>query len=408
MSSKTMRVLFVPREQYPTDRVRINVLFGRELTSRGHAIDVVMQAANEKIPPGRHDWYGRTLFVGPTDSGDGIYHRVRKHWLSIKHDLRTMFAARKDRYDAILVSDKFIIGIAGALIARMHGLKYIFWLTFPYPEIELLGAREKTARYPVIARIRGVLSGWALYRWILPSADHVFVQTDRMGKAVVERGIDPRKVSPIVSGFDFGAIGQAGIQEIAGGVRPSVRLAYLGTLSADRHLEVLIEMMACLRQQGVAAHLVFVGSADRPRDQQILEELAVKLGVADAIEITGFLPQKEAWRRVAEADICLSPIWRSPIYDVGSPTKLVEYMAMGMPVVANDHPEQRLVLRESRAGVCVPWAGRHFARAVRFLMRLPAAERAEMGARGRTWVEANRTYARIADEVERHCLSVMG
>jgi glycosyltransferase involved in cell wall biosynthesis len=402
-----MRVLFVPREQYPTDRVRINVLFGRELLSRGHEIDVVMQAASEKVATGRHDWYGRTLFVGPTDSADGVYHRVRKHWLSIQHDVRMMLSARSDRYDALLVSDKFIIGVLGALISRMRGLKYIFWLTFPYPEIELLGARERTARYPFIAKLRGMLSGWALYRWILPWADHVFVQTERMKDAVCARGISRDKVSPIVSGFDFRAIALASPNGPASEPRSAVRLAYLGTLSADRHLEVLIDMLVHLRAAGMNARLIFVGHADRIRDQQMLEERATRLGVADAVEITGFLPQKEAWLRVAEADICLSPIYRSPIYDVGSPTKLVEYMAMGMPVVANDHPEQRLVLRESRAGVCVPWSGRHFARAVRWLMKLPPAERVAMGTRGRTWVEANRTYARIADEVEKTCLTLL-
>jgi len=83
-------------------------------------------------------------------------------------------------------------------------------------------------------------------------------------------------------------------------------------------------------------------------------------------------------------------------------------MALGMPVVANDHPEQRAILRESRAGVCVPWAARHFARAVRWLASRGSEERAAMGARGRAWVENNRTYARIADGVERKCLEAIG
>jgi glycosyltransferase involved in cell wall biosynthesis len=85
----------------------------------------------------------------------------------------------------------------------------------------------------------------------------------------------------------------------------------------------------------------------------------------------------------------------------------VEYLALGCPVVANDHPEQRLILRESRAGVCVPWGARHFARAVRWLMARSQAERAAMGSRGRAWVECNRTYARIADQMERTLIAVV-
>ncbi len=110
---------------------------------------------------------------------------------------------------------------------------------------------------------------------------------------------------------------------------------------------------------------------------------------------------------LASADICLSPIHRSPILDVGSPTKLIEYLALGMPVVANDHPEQKVILQASRAGVCVPWGAQYFARAVRWLMRRSPAEREAMGSRGRAWVETNRTYALIAADVERTCIAVL-
>src|SRR5690606_12350643 len=98
---------------------------------------------------------------------------------------------------------------------------------------------------------------------------------------------------------------------------------------------------------------------------------------------------------------------RSPLLDVGSPTKMIEYLALGIPVVANDHPEQRLILRDAKAGVCVPWGARHFARGVRWLMSKSPEERAEIGRRGRVWVERHRTYARIADDVERTCLETI-
>jgi len=188
---------------------------------------------------------------------------------------------------------------------------------------------------------------------------------------------------------------------------PSITVAYLGTLNAGRRLEVLVDMLALLRSSGMNARLLLVGHAENPRDRLLLEQRAAERNVTPHLEITGFLPQSEALKRISEAHVGLSPFYPSPILDVASPTKLVEYLALGMPVVANDHPEQRLILRETRAGVCVPWGARHFARAVRWLMSRSRAERAEMGARGRTWVEQNRTYARIADDVERTCIEVI-
>ena len=407
MTKQIIRMLFMPREPFPTDRVRINVLFGRELLARGHEIDLVMQAASDRVSTGAHTWHGRTIWVGPTDSADGFLHRMRKHWLALRHDLRSLKLAKRKNYDAVLVSDKFLLASIAVLIARIRGLKFVFWLTFPYPEADLADAQVRTARYPWLARIRGFVSRSLLYEWVLPRSDFVFVQSARMKSDVCAHGINPAIVLPIVSGFDPKTIVPRTSQSTRG-PSASVTVAYLGTLNAARHLDVLVDMLAQLRERGMPAKLLFVGDADRPRDRLMLERCAKELGVAEHMEITGFLPQSEALARVQEADVCVSPFYPSPVLLSTSPTKLVEYLALGCPVIANDHPEQRLILRESRAGVCVPWGARHFARAVRWLMACSHAERAAMGSRGRAWVESNRTYAHIADEMERVFTKILG
>jgi len=407
MPKRVLRLLFIPRESFPTDRVRINVLFGRELVSRGHEIDLVMQAADESVDAGPRRWQGCTVRVGRTDAGFGMLHRLRKVWLDVAHDLRCLRRARRTDYDAVLVSDKFLIGAVAAVIARMRGIRFMFWLTFPYPEADIDRVRTRIARFGRLTSIRGAATRWLLHRWIVPRSDHVFVQSERMKSGLCALGAPPEKVSPILTGFDPGEIRLAAPESRRAEPR-FVTLGYLGTLNAMRRLEVLVEMLAMLRDGGLPARLLLVGRVPNPGDRGIIERRAAELAVTDHVEITGHLPQAEALRRVSEAQVCLSPIYRSPLLDVGSPTKMIEYLALGIPVVANDHPEQRLILRESRAGVCVPWGARHFARGVRWLMAKRPEERDEMGRRGRSWVERNRTYAQIADDVERTCLEVVG
>ena len=72
---------------------------------------------------------------------------------------------------------------------------------------------------------------------------------------------------------------------------------------------------------------------------------------------------------------------------------------MGKAVVANDHPEQRLVLAESGGGICVPYQELAFSEAILELLRYPDKAR-EMGVRGRNYVEKYRTYGKIADLLE--------
>lgn len=180
----------------------------------------------------------------------------------------------------------------------------------------------------------------------------------------------------------------------------ALRIGYLGTLDASRRLEVLVDTLAILHRQGVPATLLLVGDSVSRQDRQRLTGRAEELGVARHLEITGMLPRREAMQRILEVDIAVSPIHRTPILDVGSPTKLVEYLAMRLPVVANSHPEQRQILAATRAGVCVPWGARHFARGILWLARQPAAVRAEMADRGQAWVMQHRTYRTLSRDLE--------
>ena len=399
-----MRMLYWTREEFPTYRVDIDVLFGRELIGRGHAIDFVMQAASPDIVPGPHLWRGRTVYVGRTATGS-VAARFAKHALALWHDLRSLHLARRDHYQALQVRDKFVIAAIAQWVARRRGMKFFFWISFPYPEADREHARTGETRFPFFANLRGIVSGWLLYRWIVPRADQVFVQSERMRQDFIRQGCSGRNLTPVPMGVDLSDTPQPN----CGATRPAgpVVLGYLGALNADRHPEVLIEMLALLRAEGHAVKLLLVGDASEPGDRQCLEQRVRELGVAEAVEITGMLPRAQALLRMQEVDIALSPYYPAPILLSTSPTKLVEYLALGLPVVASEHPEQRLILHLSRSGVCAPWGARYFARAVRWLLRRTQAQRLDMGARGRVWVEANRTYDRIADNLERQYRELM-
>ena len=98
------------------------------------------------------------------------------------------------------------------------------------------------------------------------------------------------------------------------------------------------------------ARLYVVGRGDDPEDETFLESEAARLGLQSSVVFVGQLPQAQALRYVREADVCVSPFYPTPVLRSTSPTKLVEYMAMGKAVVANDHPEQKRVIEESGAG----------------------------------------------------------
>jgi glycosyltransferase involved in cell wall biosynthesis len=270
-------------------------------------------------------------------------------------------------------------------------------MSYPFPEHDLEMAQAAGFPRSLPLRLRGTLGGLVLYRVILRYADHVFVQSEQMKQDVGTHGIPSEKITPVPMGVTEKAFHPAasGIDEIK--VVPN-RIVYLGTLAAVRRMETIIQAMPALLREVPSAHLYMIGDGNYPSERAFLEAEAKRLGVGEQVTFTGFLPLEEAWKIVLTAQVCLSPIYPTPTLKVGSPTKLVEYLALGKPVVANDHPEQSRIIAETRAGICVPWSSDAFASAIAEVLRHPD-KFATMAASGRDWVRVNRTYGRIADSV---------
>lgn len=67
------------------------------------------------------------------------------------------------------------------------------------------------------------------------------------------------------------------------------------------------------------------------------------------LELLGPMPNPKALQEIADASVALSPLLPFPNYLNSLPTKTLEYMAMGLPVVASDLPGTRAVLEQWEA-----------------------------------------------------------
>ena len=168
-----------------------------------------------------------------------------------------------------------------------------------------------------------------------------------------------------------------------------------------RQLDFLLKAFAVAAEDRPSVKLVFVGISEQPADVEFLESEVARMRLTEQVVFVGFLPREQALSYVRAASVCVSPIPANPVFDVASPTKILEYMALARPVVANDQPDQRQVLRESGAGICTPYDAGSFGKALIRLLDHPEEAR-EMGAKGRRYVKRTRTYAAIADTLEAH------
>ena len=118
-------------------------------------------------------------------------------------------------------------------------------------------------------------------------------------------------------------------------------LCYVGSVNpqdgVDYLLRSLRHLLYDLKRDDF--HCVVIGSGDSLDD---LRQLAGRLELNQHLEFTGFVSDDELRECLAAADICLDPDPSSPLNDVSTWIKIMEYMAYGKPIVSFDLKETRL------------------------------------------------------------------
>lgn len=387
-----MRLLFLTAETCPTYRADVAALFGKYLSRHGVFSDIV---AGRTPDHPQLKWGAGEMYLCDISGG-----QINKHIKTLLHGIKHLFIADRSRYQAIQVRDMPVLAAIGLLAARIKRLPFFYWMSYPMPEGQIDLARQRGLSAGLMKFLFPWVSGrvgrFLLYRMVLPCADHVFVQSEHMKADMVARGICSAKMTPVPMGVDMENIQLEDIP-IADDPRLQGRrvLVYLGTLDRVRRIEILFEMLANVRRHVPDVLLILAGDTSDDVHRTWLRQQAEASGVAEAVLWTGWLPMKEGWRYVRAAEVALSPIPRGPLLDCGSPTKVPEYLALGVPVVCNDNPDQEKVVRESGAGLCVPYTAEAFALAVLNMLR-NRRDGGDPSSLGVHYVKAQRSYEQIS------------
>jgi len=127
------------------------------------------------------------------------------------------------------------------------------------------------------------------------------------------------------------------------------RMMYVGWLSEARGALDLVAVARLLAPHRIRVELI--GPADA-QVRPIIERAAAE-GV---LAWTGYLPNDEAVGRVEGALAGLTLLHDEPNYRHSLPTKVVEYMARGVPVLTTPLPEAVRLVETHECGLVVPWS----------------------------------------------------
>lgn len=387
-----MKLLYFIRDPYPTTRPDVLTLFGRCLAARGIASDIVGTRHGE-LAGSTLIWPAGSEFIHMPDAG-----ALRRHLGGLLHDLRQL--RRADDYDAVVVRDK--IATAALALLWPHRRPVFYWASYPFPEDDLARAAMplRSPAYRMALRLRARVTRWLLYRVVVPRARAVFVQSDRMRDVFARESGRLTGMLAVPMGVDAGALPPVDPAPAPYTDGEPFRLVYLGSMDRARQVEFLIDTLVRLRSRDPSTdyRLTLVGDASTPEQFAWLADRAAASGLGDRIDMPGMLPREQAWAIARQCQLGLSAIPRGPVYDVSSPTKTIEYLALGLPVLVNDIPDQLELVTRTGAGVCAPMDVDAFADAVVAIRRDHRAM-AQRAAAARGWLLTHRGYELLADSV---------
>lgn len=121
-----------------------------------------------------------------------------------------------------------------------------------------------------------------------------------------------------------------------------------GGINIDRGGEELIEAVSTLEK----VFLFIAGSGDVI---EILKEKAIALNVFDRVRFIPKLPWKELMEYTKSADVGLTLDKDTNLnYHFSLPNKLFDYISAGIPVIAGNLPEVKMILEEYNCGILIP------------------------------------------------------
>jgi glycosyltransferase involved in cell wall biosynthesis len=291
---------------------------------------------------------------------------------------RTIMLSLAQDHDVVLVHDPELVLAAAGLRVRN-----LIWDVHEDPAAAL----QVKSWMPALLR-RPVAAAWrwaervAERRHYLLLAEHAYQQRFRQRHPVVPNSVlVPKVITP------------AGDK----------RVSYLGTVTMSRGCDTMIEVGRELcRRTGGAVKLEVIGEAPDPEARQALQS-ATEAGYLSWL---GFMRSEQALSRVSGSLAGLCLLRNLPNYRVSLSTKIVEYSALGVPVITTPLPLAADLVRSENVGIEVPWNDPSAVVDAILKLRAEPELRRQMGTNGHKvalreydWNRLSADFVRVMDAV---------
>ncbi|MCV7345095.1 glycosyltransferase family 4 protein [Mycolicibacterium rhodesiae] len=265
--------------------------------------------------------------------GSGALGYLAEYSAALWHTFRLTFRVRKERgFDVIHACNPPDLLFVVAVFFKIFGkTRFLFDHHDINPELyeAKFGRRDFFWRLMV----------W-LERWTFRTADVSIATNESYRRIAIERGgMDPERVFVVRSGPMLERLKILPPKpELRCGKKYLV--GYVGVMGKQEGIDLLL-LAAKHIVHDMDRHDVHFGLVGGGTSLAEMRQMAVDLGISDYVTFTGRVPDEELLEMLNTADICVNPDVANEMNDKSTMNKIMEYMALGKPIVQFDLTEGR-------------------------------------------------------------------
>jgi glycosyltransferase involved in cell wall biosynthesis/spore maturation protein CgeB len=329
---------------------------------------------------------------------DGVTYCAVAGWNINNTPLDRYLAEAADHYlreaqtsgaELIVAASNHITALPALMAARRLGLPFVY-------EVRGLWEVTQASTQPDWAGSERYHLMRSLEQQAALEADLVITLTEELANELISWGVARERIVLVSNAVDLDRFrpmppDQAIVKELS--LKPGVPvIGYAGSAVAYEGLELLLEALAHLKQEGENFVFVLVGDG---KVMDTVKARAKTLRLENNCRFTGRVPFDQVPRYLSCMDIMPVPRLASAVTEMVSPLKPLEAMAMGKAVVLSDvSPHKAMAGSNERARLFRKNNVQDLVRTLRLLMHDPA-ERARLGKAARAWVEKERSWSHV-------------
>ncbi len=248
-------------------------------------------------------------------------------WLALK-------VARRGRIDLIhACNPPDLLFLVAWPFRRFGRTRFLFDHHDASPELLVAKGRAADSFVVRFARL--------LERLTFRMADVSIATNESYRRIAIDRGgMSPEDVFVVRSAPDVGRFAGAKVDPGLRRGRPHL-VAYVGVMGIQEGLDYLLDAVDHLVHRYGRTDTQFVLAGAGPEFDAVVARVE-RMGLAPFIDMPGRVSEQELADLLATADLCVNPDEWNEMNDISTMNKIMEYMALGKPIVQFDLREGRV------------------------------------------------------------------